>query len=135
MIQSLALSVHTFQCNACGPPIVSQPRVKPANMSSESRIRTDYQGDDANRYRPEGATKWIYCWETDRYLKRHCQLFQDDLNSNRIHLGDEGKVCLGPNKPGDRPVYMRREKTGRESVADAEKLRYPSLYPANVQTW
>lgn len=29
---------------------------------------------------------------------------------------------------------MRREKPGRESVADAEKLRYPPLPPANVQT-
>ena len=29
---------------------------------------------------------------------------------------------------------MRREKPGRESVTDAEKLRYPSLPPANVQT-
>ena len=68
------------------------------------------------------------------FLKRHFQVFQDDLNSNRIHLGDEGKVCLGPYKPGVRPVYMRQEKPGRKSVADAEKLRYPSLPPANVQT-
>ena len=29
---------------------------------------------------------------------------------------------------------MRQGKSGRESVADAEKLRYPSLPPANVQT-
>ncbi len=29
---------------------------------------------------------------------------------------------------------MRQRKSGRESVADAEKLRYPSLPPANVQT-
>ena len=29
---------------------------------------------------------------------------------------------------------MRREKPGRESVANAEKLQYPSLPPANVQT-
>ena len=29
---------------------------------------------------------------------------------------------------------MRQEKPGRESVAKAEKLRYPSLPPANVQT-
>ncbi len=43
-------------------------------------------------------------------------------------------MCLGPCKPGVRPVYMRREKPGRQSVANAEKLRYPSLPPANVQT-
>lgn len=76
----------------------------------------------------------MYCWSTDHYLKRHCQVFQDDLNSNRIHLGDEGRVCLGPYSPGTRPVFMRQEKPGRESVPDAEKLRYPSLPPANVQT-
>lgn len=29
---------------------------------------------------------------------------------------------------------MRREEPGRESVADVEKLRYPSLPLANVQT-
>lgn len=28
---------------------------------------------------------------------------------------------------------MRREKLGRESVADAEKLQYPSLLPVNLQ--
>ncbi len=43
-------------------------------------------------------------------------------------------MCLGPYKPGVRSVYMRREKPGRESVADTKKLRYPSLRPANVQT-
>ncbi|MCJ1347605.1 hypothetical protein MMC31_005833, partial [Peltigera leucophlebia] len=61
-------------------------------------------------------------------------VFQDDLNSGRIHLGDEDGVCLGAYSPGARPVCMRREKPGRESVADAEKLRYPPLPPANVQT-
>ena len=134
MFQSLALSVRTLQGNSAAPPILSQPRAQPANTSSESRMRTNYRGEDAGKTRPEGATKCMYCWETDHYLKRHCQVFQDDLNSSRIHLGDEGKVCLGPYKPGVRPVYMRREKPGRESVADAEKLRYPSLPPANVQT-
>ncbi len=29
---------------------------------------------------------------------------------------------------------MRQGKSGRESVADSEKLRYSSLPPANVQT-
>lgn len=36
--------------------------------------------------------------------------------------------------PGIRPVYIRQEKPRRDSVADAKKLRYPSLPPANVQT-
>lgn len=106
-MQSLAPSVHTLQSNV---------------------------GNGANRTRPEGATKCMYCWEKDHYLKRHCQVFQDNLNSSRIHLGDEGKVCLEAYNPGVRPVYMRREKPGRESVADAEKSWYPSLPPAHVQT-
>ena len=76
----------------------------------------------------------MYYWETDYYLKRHFQVFQDDLNSNRIHLGDEGKMCLEPYLPGVRPVYMRQEKPGRKSVADAKKLQYLSLPPINVQT-
>ena len=29
---------------------------------------------------------------------------------------------------------MRREKPGRDYVADSEKLRYPPLFSANVQT-
>ena len=52
---------------------------------------------------------------------------------NQIYLRDKGKVCLEFFKPGVWPVYMRREKPGRESVANAEKLRYPSLPSANVQ--
>ncbi len=85
-------------------------------------MRTDYRGDDANRTRPEGVTKCMYHWETDHYLNRQCQLFKDGLNSNRIHLGDEGKVCLGHYKTGVRPVYIRQKKPGRELVTNAEKL-------------
>ena len=44
-------------------------------------------------------------------------------------------MCLGPYKPGVRPVYMRQKKPGHESVAHAEKLRYLSLPPDNVQTF
>lgn len=29
---------------------------------------------------------------------------------------------------------MRREKPGRDCVANSEKLRYPTLSPANIQT-
>lgn len=100
MMQSLALLVRTLQNNSAAPPILSQPRAQPANTSSESQMRTNYQEEDAGKTRPEGATKCMYCWETNHYLKRHCQVFQDDLNSSQIHLGDKGKVCLGPYKPG-----------------------------------
>lgn len=63
--------------------------------------------------------------------------FRNDLNSNRIHLGDESRVCLGAYLPGVRPVFMRREKPGRESVADAEKLCYPTVlkYDCKDQTF
>ena len=95
MMQSLALLVRTLQGNSGISSNGSQPCTQPANTSSESRMQTNYRGEDANKMRPERATKCMYCWKTDHYLKRHCQVFQDDLNSNRIHLGDEGKVCLG----------------------------------------
>ena len=61
-------------------------------------------------------------------------MFQDDLGSNQIHLRDNRKVCPRPYTPGARQVFMRQGESGRESVADAEKLRYPSLLSANVQT-
>ena len=76
----------------------------------------------------------MYFWASDHYLKRHYRVFQEDLNSNRINLGDNRKVCLGPYTPGARHVFMRQRKSGRESVVDAEKLRYRTLPPANVQT-
>ena len=96
-------------------------------------MQTNYRGKDANKIRPKKTTKYIYYWETNHYLKRHCQVFQDNLNSNRIYLGDEDNVYLGASKPRVRPIYMRQEKSGRESVADVKKLRYPSLSPANIQ--
>ncbi len=43
-------------------------------------------------------------------------------------------MCLVPYTIGARIVFMRQEKSGRKSVADAEKLRYPSLPSDNVQT-
>ncbi len=82
--------------------------------------------------RLEGAIKYMYCEKTDYYLKWHCQIFQDDLNSNRIYLRDKGKVCSGAYKPGVRSVYMRWKKPVCESVANAKKLQYPFLPPANV---
>ncbi len=83
---------------------------------------------------PERVTKCLYCWATDHYLKRHFQVFHEDLNFNQIQLSDNRKVCLGPYTQGAGHVFMRQEKSERESVADAEKLCYLSLPPANVQT-
>ena len=100
IFQSLALLVYNLQSHSAAPSILSQPRAQPANMSSESQMRTNYDREDTGKTRPERATKCMYYWETDHYLKRYRQVFQDNLNSRQIHLGDEGKVCLGPYKPG-----------------------------------
>lgn len=75
---------------------------------------------------PAGVDKRLYCWSQAHFLKRNCPAFQEDLNGNRIHLNEYRKVCPGAYLPRARPVFMRREKSGRESVADAEKLRYPT---------
>ncbi len=56
------------------------------------------------------------------------------MNSNHIHLDDNRKVCLRPYTPGVRNAFIRYRKSGRESVANAEKLCYPTLSPANIQT-
>ena len=60
MMQSLTFSVRTLQGNADSSAIIFQPRAQTANTSSESRIRTDYRGDGANKTLPEGDTKCMY---------------------------------------------------------------------------
>ena len=123
-MQGLALSVRTLQGKAGlsgGNPRPATALVTPG--PSQPTGSASFQRQDW----PEGVTKCSYCWAADHYLKRHCSVFQEDLNSNRIHLGDDRKVCIGPYTPGARSIFMRREKPGRESVADAEKLRYPIL--------
>ncbi len=60
-MQSLAISVRTLQSDAGISPIISQPRVQPANTSSESLMHTDYQRTSANKNRPEEANKCLYC--------------------------------------------------------------------------
>ena len=122
MMQNLALLVCTLQEDIGPSSIVAQPGPQPPKLSSELHMRTDYQGADPKKDWPEGTNKCMYCWSTNYYLKHYCQVFQDDLNSNRIHLGNKGKVCLGPYSSGTRPVFIRQEKSGRKSVAEAKKL-------------
>ena len=133
MMKGLALSVRTLQNNT-GLPATENIRSRLPPTISTNHPQSNNPDPSSQSDWPEGVTRCSYCWAPDHYLKRHCQAFQDDLNSNRIHLGDNRKVCLGPYTPGARHVFMRQGKSGRESVADAEKLRYPSLSPANVQT-
>ena len=132
-MKGLALSVWTLQNNTGSSPNENiRPRLPPTTLVNTSQPSNSDPTSHSDW--PEGVTKCSYCWAPDHYLKRHCQAFQDDLNSSRIHMGDNRKVCLGPYTPGARHVFMRQGKPGRESVADAEKLRYPSLPSANVQT-
>lgn len=84
--------------------------------------------------RSEKVTKYLYCWASDYFLKWHCQVFQDNLNSNQIHIGDNQKVCLKPYISGARHIFIRQEKPGQESIADAKKLCYLFLSLANIQT-
>lgn len=76
----------------------------------------------------------MYYWAPDHYLKWQCQAFQDDFNTNWIQFGDNQKVCLKSYIPGAWHGFIRQRKSRHESVVDAEKLYYPSLLPANVQT-
>lgn len=85
-------------------------------------MRTNYQKDGANKTRPERATKYIYYWKTDHYLKQHYHVFEHNLNSNQIHLGDESKVYLEAYKLGVRSVYIRQKKPGCKLVANVKKL-------------
>lgn len=75
----------------------------------------------------------MYYWETNYYLKRHCQVFQNNLNLNQINLEDKDKVCLGSYLPGVRLVYMRQDKPSWKSVADAKKLWYLTLPLPDIQ--
>ena len=133
IMKDLALSVRTLQNNT-GPSAAENNRPQPSSAASSNLSQPNMPGPPFQSDWPEGVTKYSYCWASDHYLKRHCQIFQEDLNSNRIHLGDNRKVCLRPYIPGAQHVFMRERKSGQKSVADDEKLCYPTLPPANVQT-
>lgn len=60
MIPSFTLFVCTLQGNSDVPHIISQPRAQIGNTSSESRMYTNYSGDDANGIWPERITKCMY---------------------------------------------------------------------------
>lgn len=49
-------------------------------------------------------------------------------------MGNNWKVCLGPYTFEARHVFIKQRKSGRESVIDAKKLRYPFLSSVNIQT-
>lgn len=72
-------------------------------------------------------TKCFYYWVLDHYLKRHYSIFQRNFNNNRIYLGDDKRVCIGLYTLGAWLVNMQKKKSGRESIVDAKKWRYPTL--------
>ncbi len=133
MIKGLALLVRTLQNNTGFPAIENiQPQLPPT--SSTNSLQPNNPGASSQSDWPEGVNRCWYCWAPDHYSKWHCQAFQDDLNSNWIHQGDNQKVCLRPYILGARHFFMRQRKSGWKSIVDAKKLCYPSLPPANVQT-
>ncbi len=131
-MKGLAFSVRTLQKNT--GPFVENNRPRPLNTALFNYFQPSVPGLSLKFDWPEEVIKYSYCWAPDHYLKRHCQVFQEDPNSNRIHLFDNRKVCLGPYTPGAQHDFMKQRRSGRESVADAAKLRYPCLPSANVQT-
>lgn len=131
MMQSLALSVSSIQTHlgqaeiVVGQPSLPNPPFQLANNPARRPTGSSF---------PAGVDKCLYCGSQEHFLKRDCPVFQEDLNCNRINLNEDKKGCLGTYLPGIRPVFIRREKSGRDCVADADKLQYPSIPPANLQT-
>lgn len=118
MIQGLALSVCTLQSKASisgRNPKTTIALVIPNSfqLSGSTTIqRLDW---------PEEVIKCSYYRAPDNYLKRHCSFFQKNFDNNRIYLGNDNKVSVGPYTPVARSVNMRREKPGQESIANTEK--------------
>ena len=131
MMKGLALSIRILQSvvgTSGGNPGLATALVTsgPALLSGSA---------PSQKYHwPDGVTKCSYYWAQDHYLKRNCSAFQEDLNSNRIHMRDDRKVCIRLYTPGARNIFMRKVKPSRDSVADAEKLRYPILPSTEVHT-
>ena len=133
MMKDLALSVCTLQ-NNISPSTTKNIQSQPPPISSTNLLQPNNSAFSSQSDWPEGVTKCSYCCAPDHYLKRHCQVFQDDLNSNQIHMKDNQKICLEPYTPGARHVFIRQRKPGPESIANAKKLCYLFLPLANVQT-
>lgn len=85
MMQSLALLVQTLQSNTGTTPTAPQHEYFSVNTSSKPRVQTNSQGAFPEKRWPEGVKKCMYCWQSDYYLKRHCQAFQDNLHFSQIH--------------------------------------------------
>lgn len=131
MMKGLTLLVKTLQNNT-GFPATKNVRPQLPSTSSINPFQPNNPGVSSQSDWPEGINRYLYCWAPDYYLKQHYQVFQNDLNSNRIHLGNNRKVSLGPYTLGVWHIFMRQKKSGWESIADVEKLRFLSLSPANV---
>ena len=87
MMKGLALSVRTLQ-NNIGPSAAENNRPRPPSAASSNLSQPCIPGPPFQSDWPKGVTRCLYCWTSDHYLKRYCQVFPEDLNSNRIHIGD-----------------------------------------------
>lgn len=123
MLQGLVLSVHILQNKAIIFGRDFRSVITKLALMSALAQRFDW---------PDNITKCPYCWVKDHYLKRHCSIFQEDLNTTQIYFGTNRKVCVGLYTPGARLIFIRKKKPSQESVADAKILRYPTLPFAEI---
>lgn len=103
MIQSLVLSVCTLQSEAG----TLRDNLKPITTPIISNLLGISGPVPSQRLDwPERVTKCFNYWVQNHYLKNRYSVFQEDLNSNQIHLGDKKKVCIRSYKPGTRLTFI-----------------------------
>lgn len=81
-----------------------------------------------------GINKYLYCWSWKHYFKHNYPAFQEDFNNSCIYLNKNKKVYLGTYLPNIKLIYMRQEKSRKDCIVDAKKLRYFFLLLVNMQT-
>lgn len=80
MMKGLALSVRTLQNNTGHS--AENPRPQPPPSTSSGFFQSNMSSPSFQLGWPEKVNKCSYCWASDHYLKRHCKVFQEDLNPN-----------------------------------------------------
>lgn len=112
MMQSLTLLVRTFQTH------VGQASLSKIPLSISLPAPTGLQRSRSGASFLEERDKCHYCWKIDHYLKRDCGMFQDDLNSKRIHFGDDRKICPETYTPG------AKSRSGASFLEEKDKCHY-----------
>ena len=137
-MKKLSLNFLKLQEGPSNPPFMSNPanglvpppiwsngkmeRRAPGGAKLVNSTSTSRYQDPRHDHTPDCC---LYCGvpASEHYLKRHCNAFQEDLNSERVHLVD-GRIHLGKVRPGAPQVYMRPGRLQRDCICDAEKLAY-----------